>query len=385
MSDKPRRGPVIIDPAQTAEPSGTSRIETSTNSGTKTHTDPRAGGTARPDEAPASRSVLLDGDGLDAAAHTPETAPPVPEPDGAAPPPDPSALSRAFAFSARRTGLLGRIFWASAAGFVSLIAGVILWDFVAGLLARSAVLGGIAVVLGTILLIGALSVLIGEFAALSRLRRIDRLQIQVRAARADGGLEAARACADALTAFYAERRELAWGRDALRAQRADLLDGDALLDEFERKLIGPLDTAAQQEIEAAARQVAVVTAMVPLALADVVTALLSNLRMIRRIAAVYGGRAGGLGSWRLVRAVSAHLVATGALAMGDDMIGAALGGGILSRLSRRVGEGVVNGGLTVRVGLAAMEVCRPMDHHAVPAPATVGVLRRALAGVVARG
>ncbi|MEM9199173.1 MAG: TIGR01620 family protein [Pseudomonadota bacterium] len=381
MSDKPRRGPVIIDPGQTAErPAGSQ-----TNPRTDPGTHPGGAQDQAAQEKPARRTLLLDSDGLDAADHTPETAPPVPEPGDAAPQPDPSALARALSFSARRRGFLGRIFWAAAAGFVSLAAGVILWDFAVGLLARNAVLGWIAVALGTVLLIGALSVLIGELAALSRLHRIDRLQNQARTAREDGGLDTARACADALLAFYGERRDLAWTRDGLRAQRAELLDGDALLDECERKLMAPLDSAALQEIEAAARHVAVVTALVPLALADVVAALVSNLRMIRRIAAVYGGRAGGLGSWRLLRAVSAHLVTTGALAMGDDMIGAALGGGILSRLSRRVGEGVVNGGLTVRVGLAAMEVCRPMAHHAVPAPGTVAVLRRALAGVVARG
>jgi uncharacterized protein (DUF697 family) len=57
-----------------------------------------------------------------------------------------------------------------------------------------------------------------------------------------------------------------------------------------------------------------VTALVPLALADVFAALTANLRMIRRVAEIYGGRSGLLGSWRLTRAVFAHLVATGAVA-----------------------------------------------------------------------
>ena len=70
-----------------------------------------------------------------------------------------------------------------------------------------------------------------------------------------------------------------------------------------------------REVEAAARQVATVTAIVPLALADLFTALTANLRMIRRIAEVYGGRAGTLGSWRLTRSVLTHLVATGAVAV----------------------------------------------------------------------
>ena len=71
--------------------------------------------------------------------------------------------------------------------------------------------------------------------------------------------------------------------------------------------MAPLDAQARMEIEGAARQVAAVTAFVPLALADVATALISNLRMIRRIAEIYGGRAGAFGSWRLLRRVFVSL------------------------------------------------------------------------------
>ncbi len=78
--------------------------------------------------------------------------------------------------------------------------------------------------------------------------------------------------------------------------------------------------------------VATVTALVPLALADVVGALVANLRMIRRVAEIYGGRAGVLGSWRLARAVMSHLVATGAVAVGDDMLCSFAGGGVLDKV-----------------------------------------------------
>ena len=63
------------------------------------------------------------------------------------------------------------------------------------------------------------------------------------------------------------------------------------------------DAAALREVEASARQVATVTALVPIAFADVIAALTANVRMTRRIAMIYGGRAGTLGSWRLMRAV----------------------------------------------------------------------------------
>jgi thiol:disulfide interchange protein DsbD len=75
--------------------------------------------------------------------------------------------------------------------------------------------------------------------------------------------------------------------------------------------------------------------------------------------------------------------ATGALAVGDDMIHSVAGGGILSRISRRFGEGVVNGALTARVGVAAMDVCRPLPFRALPRPKTTNLVSRGLAGLFA--
>ena len=153
----------------------------------------------------------------------------------------------------------------------------------------------------------------------------------------------------------------------------------------ETTLLTPLDAAAKAEVEAAARQVATVTALVPLALADVVAALTGNLRMIRRIAEIYGGRAGTLGAWRLTRAVMTHLVATGMVAVGDDMLDSIIGGGIVGKVSRRFGEGVVNGALTARVGVAAMEVCRPMPFRAGTRPSVRALMHRALSGLFTKG
>jgi putative membrane protein len=115
------------------------------------------------------------------------------------------------------------------------------------------------------------------------------------------------------TGLYTRRGDMAWALSRLKERQGDVLDPDALLRLAEAELMAPLDTAARAEVEAAARQVATVTALVPLALADVAMALFANLRMIRRIAEIYGGRAGTLGSMRLLRRVFGHLIATAPL------------------------------------------------------------------------
>ena len=45
-----------------------------------------------------------------------------------------------------------------------------------------------------------------------------------------------------------------------------------------------------------------------------------------------------------------------------------VGHGIASKLSARLGEGVLNGLLTARVGLSALAVCRPAPFGAVKPP-----------------
>ena len=79
------------------------------------------------------------------------------------------------------------------------------------------------------------------------------------------------------------------------------------------------------------------------------------------------------------------MVATGAVAVGDDMLEPILGGTVLAKLSRRFGEGLVNGALTARVGVAAMEVCRPMPFSDGRKPKVRGIIKRALSGLFSRG
>jgi putative membrane protein len=109
-----------------------------------------------------------------------------------------------------------------------------------------------------------------------------------------------------------------------------------------------------------AKRVAIVTAISPRALVDILFVGAEILRLIRRVATLYGGRPGVIGFWRLAQATITHLAVTGGIATGDSIIQQILGHGVAARLSARLGEGVVNGLLTARVGIAAVEVCRPL-------------------------
>lgn len=324
--------------------------------------------------------VLIDLDGKPASS--PSDAPPVPD---ATDLPEGRAMQTMAALATARPSRLAKWFWGLLGALLMAMVSVAAWDFTMAQIARAPVLGyAITALVGAFLLVLVI-ITLRELAAFSRLKRMDKLHHAADAAVLGDDLGAARDVVARLDGLYAGRDALKWGRERLKERAPEQFDARALLALAESELMGPLDAAAIKQVEAAARQVATVTALVPLALADVVVALTANLRMIRRVAEIYGGRSGTLGSWRLTRAVLTHLVATGAVAMGDDMIGSLAGGGLLSKLSRRFGEGVVNGALTARVGVAAIEVCRPLPFSKGKRPSVSGLVSRALAGVFGGG
>ena len=318
---------------------------------------------------------VIPADELAPASATPADAPPPPDelPAGA-------AMVRVTRLAGRRRRGWGLI-WAVAGSLVALVVSVATYDYLTALVGRYPTLGKVAVVLTGLLLVLALVHVARELWAFRRLARIDGFRAEAAAVHASADRDAAAAFSERLARFYAGRPELGWTLGRLADQRAEVLDADAILAMTERAALEPLDAMVRAEIEVAARAVATATAIVPLALLDVLAALTQNVRMIRRIAEIYGAHAGFFGSWRLLRMVAAHLLATGLVAAGDDMIGSVAGGHVLSRLSRRFGEGVVNGALTARVGIAAMDVCRPLPFAALPRPKVSNLIGRALTGL----
>ena len=162
--------------------------------------------------------------------------------------------------------------------------------------------------------------------------------------------------------------ETASGRRILDDTKGEIVDGRDLIRLAETELLAPLDRKAASLVMNAAKRVSVVTAVSPRALVDVGYILFESFRLIRALSELYGSRPATLGLLRLAKNVVAHLAVTGSVAIGDSLIQQMLGHGIAAKLSARLGEGIINGLMTARVGIAAMDLTRPLPFKAQKRP-----------------
>lgn len=251
------------------------------------------------------------------------------------------------------------VLFSALGGLASLSIGIGIERLVADLFEREPWLGWIALALAALAVLSLLAIVAREVAGVLRERRIEHLRRAAAEVLAVRDHEGAKRLARELVAFYADAPLLVRGPGVAEIE-AEIMDADDRLAVAERSLVAPRDSSAKAAIAAAARQVSLVTALSPRAVVDVAFVVYAAAKLLRRIARIYGARPGFLGSLRLARAAFNHLAVTGSVAVGDSLLQQALGLGVAARISAKLGEGVLNGLMTARFGLAALEVCRPL-------------------------
>ncbi len=205
-----------------------------------------------------------------------------------------------------------------------------------------------------------------EIVGLFRLGRLGRVRRELEAALTKRDAAAERRAIEEIFAKLGQRPELKWPLAGLAEHARGVIDPGDLARLADRDVMPTLDGDARRLVAASARRVSVVTALSPTALLTVGWILTENLRLLRALATLYGGRPGFLATTRLGRMVFTHIVATGGVALTDDLLGQFLGQDLVRRVSRRLGESVFNAALTARIGAAAIEVIRPLPYIAAP-------------------
>jgi putative membrane protein len=201
-----------------------------------------------------------------------------------------------------------------------------------------------------------------EFSALRQFKKQQHLQAKIDDVLAnDLVCDAKRLCqkiTEQLPCDLNGENEKQW-QEIAQAEYSD----SELLQLYSRQVLSNVDEKALAEVAKFSTESVVLIALSPIAILDMLLVFWRNLRMIDKIAGLYGLKLGYWSRIRLIKQVFVNMAYAGASEIiadfGTDLIGADL----LGKLSSRMAQGFGAGMLTARLGIRTIKLCRPIPFY----------------------
>lgn len=207
------------------------------------------------------------------------------------------------------------------------------------------------------------STAIREFSALRQFKRQQRTQSKVKSILSDeldsnSNLDAKALCENIsanLPCDLMSEHEKSW-----QLLVKDEYSDEELLQLYSRKVLTKVDEKALAEVAKFSTEAVVLIALSPIAIVDMLLMFWRNLRMVDKIAGLYGLKIGYWSRVKLIKQVFVNMAYAGAselvVDLGADLVGAEL----LGKLSGRMAQGLGAGMLTSRLGIQTIKLCRPI-------------------------
>ncbi|MQX34980.1 TIGR01620 family protein [Roseospira navarrensis] len=251
----------------------------------------------------------------------------------------------------------GRVFWL----LIALAAAFLVYDTGRALVQvwTDGWIGGAVLTVLALAFVAALgSATWTEVRALRRLGEVSRFRDQLTRAMADDSDRRLRKALDPVLGLIRDRKpELV--KDFQRRSKG-LHEPDTIMKQFRGAVLTPLDQEARRTVRANALAVMGATAVAPHPALDVIIVLWRSAVMVRRVAEVYGLRPSPLTTLKLTKEVMVSAAIAVAADPTGDLVATTLGGGLAEKISARFAEGSVSGLRALRLGVRAIEVCRPL-------------------------
>ncbi|KZN66770.1 YcjF family protein [Pseudoalteromonas luteoviolacea] len=129
---------------------------------------------------------------------------------------------------------------------------------------------------------------------------------------------------------------------------------------YEQSVLKNQDDVAKDIISQYATTSALMVALSPMAITDMLAVLWRGVSLVEQLSKHYGVELGYRSRIKLYKLLAKQIVFVGAAELLSDLAATSLGAELLGKLSARSAQGLSAGVFTARLGYKAMELCRPI-------------------------